>query len=131
VVVGGGGNRERLTTRHAAVETLSLCFLFKKPPYLRREDWVSPLEYTGVSSWIAILPHVNDPVLSEHRIVIPARSSMAAKRLTMAPWWLSWWEPKARVVVHTISMATGMEATRSTTYHICLKKKAERRTKSQ
>ena len=42
-------------------------------------------------------------------------SSMAASRETMAPSRASSREPRASVVVQTISMAMGMEATRRTT----------------
>mmetsp|Transcript_29114 Transcript_29114/g.62736 ORF Transcript_29114/g.62736 Transcript_29114/m.62736 type:complete len:234 (-) Transcript_29114:618-1319(-) len=69
----------------------------------------------GVSSWIAILFIVRVPVLSEQSIFIPAMSSIAARRVTIAPCLESSLEPRASVVVHTISMATGMEATISTT----------------
>ena len=46
---------------------------------------------------------------------MPAISSMAVRRVTMAPCSDSWREPSARVAVTTISMATGMEAMSSTT----------------
>ena len=53
--------------------------------YRSTEYCVSPLEYTGVSSWMAILLSVRVPVLSEHRMAMPARSSMADRRVTIAP----------------------------------------------
>ncbi len=46
---------------------------------------------------------------------MPAMSSMADSRVTMAPCFDSSFEPSASVVVVTISMASGMEATMSTT----------------
>ena len=46
---------------------------------------------------------------------MPAMSSMAERRVTMAPWCDSSLDPNASVVVVTISMANGMEATTSTT----------------
>ena len=58
---------------------------------------------------------VRVPVLSEHRMAMPAMSSMAARRVTMAPCLVNSLEPRARVVVVTISMAMGMAATISTT----------------
>mmetsp|Transcript_24721 Transcript_24721/g.55472 ORF Transcript_24721/g.55472 Transcript_24721/m.55472 type:complete len:226 (-) Transcript_24721:936-1613(-) len=83
--------------------------------YRSRVYCVSPCLYTGVSFWICILFIVRVPVLSEHRMDIPAMSSMAARRVTMAPSCESSFEPRARVVVVTISIAMGMEATMSTT----------------
>jgi hypothetical protein len=69
----------------------------------------------GQSSWITILLRVRVPVLSEHSMFMPAISSMEARRVTIAPSCDSWREPSASVVVHTISMAMGMDATSSTT----------------
>ena len=51
------------------------------------------------------------PVLSEHRMVMPASSSMADRRATMTLDSARRRDPTARVDVHTISMAMGMEAT--------------------
>lgn len=58
---------------------------------------------------------VRVPVLSEHRIDMPAKSSIAANLETIAPSWTNSLEPKARVVVVTISIAIGMDATWKTT----------------
>ncbi len=69
----------------------------------------------GQSSWITILLSVRVPVLSEQSMFMPAISSIDARRVTMAPSWESVREPSASVVVHTISMAMGMDATSSTT----------------
>jgi len=84
-------------------------------PNLNNEYWDSPLQYIGASGCSCILLSVIVPVLSEHRIAIPAMSSMALSRVTIAPWWESSLEPRASVVVVTISMASGIEATMSTT----------------
>ena len=46
---------------------------------------------------------------------MPAISSIEARRVTIAPWLLSWRLPSASVVVHTISMAIGIDATSRTT----------------
>ena len=46
---------------------------------------------------------------------MPAMSSMADRRVTMAPWCDNSLDPSASVVVVTISMASGMDATTSTT----------------
>lgn len=54
---------------------------------------------------------VRVPVLSEQRIDIAAISSIAAKRVTMAPSCASSLDPNAKVVVVTISIAIGMAAT--------------------
>ncbi len=54
------------------------------------------------------------PVLSEHRIVMPASSSMADRRATMTLASARRLDPTASVDVHTISMAMGMDATRMT-----------------
>jgi len=67
------------------------------------------------SSWTSILLVVRVPVLSEQRRFMPAISSTAARRVTMAPCAASCRDPRARVVVTTTSMATGMDATRTTT----------------
>ena len=48
-------------------------------------------------------------------MAMPAMSSMAARRVTMAPSRDSSLEPSASVVVVTISIAMGIEATISTT----------------
>ena len=80
-----------------------------------REYWFSPGVYTGVYSWMCISFKVRVPVLSEHRMAMPAMSSIAARRVTMAPCLLNSLEPRARVVVVTISMAIGIEATIRTT----------------
>lgn len=69
----------------------------------------------GQKSWMTILFIVSVPVLSEHKIVIPAISSMAVRRVTMAPRSDSSPDPRDKVVVVTISMAIGIEATMSTT----------------
>ena len=58
---------------------------------------------------------VRVPVLSEHSMFMPAISSMEARRVTIAPCFDRSREPSASVVVHTISMAIGMEATSRTT----------------
>jgi hypothetical protein len=58
--------------------------------------------------------HTHAPVLSEHRMVMPASSSMADRRATMTFDSASRREPTASVDVHTISMAMGMDATRMT-----------------
>mmetsp|Transcript_8599 Transcript_8599/g.17442 ORF Transcript_8599/g.17442 Transcript_8599/m.17442 type:complete len:265 (-) Transcript_8599:652-1446(-) len=57
---------------------------------------------------------VSVPVLSEHRMSMPAISSMALRRCTMAFSWLSSYEPTARAVVTTRGIATGRVATRMT-----------------
>ena len=57
---------------------------------------------------------VRVPVLSEQRIDMAARSSMAASLFTIAPSLDSSLDPRARVVVVTISIAMGIEATSST-----------------
>merc|ERR1719329_1395723 len=80
-----------------------------------REYCVSPGLYAGVNSWMCISFRVRVPVLSEHKIAMPAISSIAAKRVTMAPYLVNSLEPRARVVVVTISMAIGIEATIKTT----------------
>ncbi len=72
-------------------------------------------EAASALTWMTILLSVSVPVLSEQSMFMPAMSSMAARRVTMAPCALSWRLPSASVVVHTISMAMGMEATSSTT----------------
>jgi hypothetical protein len=76
---------------------------------------VSPGVKMGQSSWITILLSVSVPVLSEQSMSIPAISSIAHSLETIAPWLERKREPKASVVVVTISMATGIEATSSTT----------------
>eukprot|EP00427_Karlodinium_veneficum_P050243 CAMPEP_0169366648 /NCGR_PEP_ID=MMETSP1017-20121227/33230_1 /TAXON_ID=342587 /ORGANISM="Karlodinium micrum, Strain CCMP2283" /LENGTH=52 /DNA_ID=CAMNT_0009464601 /DNA_START=84 /DNA_END=239 /DNA_ORIENTATION=+ len=48
-------------------------------------------------------------------MAMPAMSSIAARRVTMAPCFVNSLEPKAKVVVVTISIAMGMEATINTT----------------
>jgi hypothetical protein len=58
---------------------------------------------------------VSVPVLSEQSMFMPAVSSIAARRDTMAPSLLSSLLPIASVVVVTISIAMGIEATSSTT----------------
>ena len=57
------------------------------------------------------MPHIV-PVLSEHRMDIPAKSSIAASLETMAPCFTSSLLPIAKVVVVTISM---IDATKTTT----------------
>ena len=69
----------------------------------------------GVSSWIIILLSVSVPVLSEHSMFMPASSSIAARRATIAFFATSCRLPIAIVVVVTTSIASGMEATSSTT----------------
>mmetsp|Transcript_7778 Transcript_7778/g.12076 ORF Transcript_7778/g.12076 Transcript_7778/m.12076 type:complete len:423 (-) Transcript_7778:282-1550(-) len=58
---------------------------------------------------------VNVPVLSEQRVCIPANSSMADKRATIAFFLASIPAPTAMVTVATTCMAMGMEAMRITT----------------
>ena len=48
---------------------------------------------------MTIVFRVRVPVLSEHSSVMPAISSMAVRRVTMAPCCASWREPSASVVV--------------------------------
>ncbi len=60
---------------------------------------------------------VSVPVLSEQRMDMPAISSIADRRATMAPWWERAFEPMARVVLVTISMASGIDATKRTTVY--------------
>ena len=62
------------------------------------------------ASWLS----VSVPVLSLHRMVMPASSSMALRRATMTRRLASMCEPTASVEVQTTSMAMGMEATRMT-----------------
>mmetsp|Transcript_39805 Transcript_39805/g.81422 ORF Transcript_39805/g.81422 Transcript_39805/m.81422 type:complete len:291 (+) Transcript_39805:1151-2023(+) len=57
---------------------------------------------------------VRVPVLSEHRMVMPANSSMADRRATITLRWARRREPTAMVDVHTTCMAMGMDATSST-----------------
>ena len=64
---------------------------------------------------MTILLSVSVPVLSEHSMFIPAISSIAVSLDTIAPCFDSEREPSASVVVETISMAMGMDATSSTT----------------
>mmetsp|Transcript_28544 Transcript_28544/g.71749 ORF Transcript_28544/g.71749 Transcript_28544/m.71749 type:complete len:230 (+) Transcript_28544:2063-2752(+) len=64
---------------------------------------------------MTILFMVSVPVLSLHNMFIPARSSIADKRDTIAPNRDIWRDPSARVVVVTISIAIGMDATITTT----------------
>ena len=54
---------------------------------------------------------VRVPVFSEQSMSMPAISSMAARRVTIAPLVNSCFAPIARVHVVTISMARGIEAT--------------------
>ena len=58
---------------------------------------------------------VSVPVLSEHSMFIPAISSIAVSLDTIAPCFDSEREPSASVVVETISIAIGIDATSSTT----------------
>ena len=62
----------------------------------------APASYTGESACRAILFMVNVPVLSLHSTFMPANSSTAARRATMAPCVASSPAPMARVVVLTI-----------------------------
>lgn len=48
---------------------------------------------------MTILFRVRVPVLSEQSMFMPAISSMAVRRVTIAPCADSWREPRARVVV--------------------------------
>jgi hypothetical protein len=57
---------------------------------------------------------VSVPVLSEHRMVMPASSSMADRRAMMTLERDIMCDPTASVDVHTTSMAMGMDATRIT-----------------
>ena len=54
---------------------------------------------------------VRVPVLSEHKMDMAAMSSIAANRETIAPSCTNSLEPNARVVVVTISIAIGIDAT--------------------
>ncbi len=51
---------------------------------------------------------VSVPVLSEHRISMPASSSMASRRLTMACFFARAVAPIAMVTVSTAGIATGI-----------------------
>mmetsp|Transcript_545 Transcript_545/g.1474 ORF Transcript_545/g.1474 Transcript_545/m.1474 type:complete len:379 (-) Transcript_545:931-2067(-) len=68
----------------------------------------------GVSSWIIILFRVSVPVLSEQSTSMPAISSTADMRATMAPSLASLKAPRARVTDSTVGMAMGMPPTMMT-----------------
>ena len=57
---------------------------------------------------------VSVPVLSEHRMVTPANSSMAVIRVTIALYLASCWAPTARVTERTVGMAIGIPPIRRT-----------------
>ena len=86
----------------------------------RMSSWVSPAWNTGVCAWMTILFSVSVPVLSLHSMLMPASSSMAASRDTMALRPDSSRLPSAIVVVVTTSMAIGIDATSSTTTYAML-----------
>jgi len=78
----------------------------------------------GKSSCSIILFSVSVPVLSEHRMVMPASSSTEDRRATMAFSAASSWHPSASVVVHTTRSAMGMDATSSTTLNASTSQKS-------
>mmetsp|Transcript_24320 Transcript_24320/g.79342 ORF Transcript_24320/g.79342 Transcript_24320/m.79342 type:complete len:258 (-) Transcript_24320:512-1285(-) len=82
---------------------------------MRTSSRVTPAVKMGRSSWSSILLRVRVPVLSLHKMVMPASSSMDERRATIAFSCASSWQPSASVVVHTTRMAIGMEAMRMMT----------------
>jgi hypothetical protein len=68
----------------------------------------------SVSACRTIRLGVRVPVLSEQRIDMAVRSSMADRLATITPRCTSFFEPIAKVVVVTISIARGIDATKST-----------------
>ena len=68
----------------------------QRPPY----DALHTGEaYAGVRAWMTIWLSVRVPVLSEHSTVMPAISSIAVSRVTIAPCADSCRDPSASVVV--------------------------------
>mmetsp|Transcript_26920 Transcript_26920/g.82634 ORF Transcript_26920/g.82634 Transcript_26920/m.82634 type:complete len:327 (+) Transcript_26920:261-1241(+) len=95
----------------SAVAGGSLSQKLELPRYLRAK--ISLL----LSSTL-IFPRVSVPVLSEQRMSMPASSSMAERRCTMARCLESSKAPTARPVVTTTGNATGRTATRMTTANL-------------